>query len=849
MKNKLLLIDGNSILYRSYYALPLLMSENGIFTNAIYGFVNMLVKTINEIRPTHMAVAFDVSKKTFRNDIYADYKGTRKPMPEELAAQTQPLKDLLSLMNIKIIQKEGIEADDILGTLSKKFDNTEVIIVTGDRDSFQLISKTCSVYFTKKGISDIKIMDTLSFDEEYHIPPTSIVDLKALQGDASDNIPGVSGIGEKTALELIRSYTTLKGVYDNIENIAPRIKNKLEAGKDMAEMSYRLAKINTEVDIDVSLDDLHYDFPFSEEVYEQFKIFKFSSLLNRHDIFGEKRVEEHKLQYENIKLDNAQKLQNMVSAIEKTGSFCSFFDRFDNFYVSANGEEWMLGAVIDMFTENNLEVLLFEKLKKFYEDEGVRKLFFDSKSMRHRLLKKGISINGKFEDIAIMAHLVEGVSIKFPEDIIDVPNLSMKCPALSLSILYEKLLAELKNMNMEKLYYNVELPLSVVLFDMEAAGFKVDRARLEQLGEMYKSEIDILISKIYELAGERFNINSAKQLADILYGKLGLPHNKKMSTGAEVLEEIINSHEIVPVLLRYRKVSKLYSTYIEGLKPHIDENDLVHTSFKQTLTTTGRLSSVEPNLQNIPIRSEESREVRSIYIARNPNNVLIDADYSQIELRLLAHFSGDPFFVGAFKEGLDIHTQTACQVFGVTKENVTSDMRRIAKVVNFGVIYGISNFGLANDLKITNKEAQAYIDGFYSQHPLVRSYMDNAVKIAKETGRVSTILGRTRKMVDINSSNYMIRTRAERASQNMPLQGSAADIIKLAMLKVYNALKKGSYKAKLIMQVHDELIIDCPLDEKEEVMALLKECMNTAMELKVPLVSDVVASFRWSDGH
>ena len=399
------------------------------------------------------------------------------------------------------------------------------------------------------------------------------------------------------------------------------------------------------------------------------------------------------------------------------------------------------------------------------------------------------------------------------------------------------------------MFEDIELPLIDVLFSMEVEGFKVDRNRLDELGKQYQEEINILVSQIYDQAGKQFNINSPKQLADILFDKLGLPHSRKKSTSVEVLNELAQAHPIVPLILRYRKVAKLNSTYIEGLKPHIDQNDLVHTSFKQTLTTTGRLSSVEPNLQNIPVRTEESRAVRSVYVAHSNNHVLIDADYSQIELRLLAHCSEDPFFIEAFNLGSDIHTQTACQVYGVLKENVTPEMRRVAKIVNFGIIYGISDFGLASDLKITPREARRFIDNFYIQHPKVREYMDNAVKTARDTGRISTILGRTRKMIDINSTNYLVRSRSERAAQNMPLQGSAADIVKLAMIKVYKELKEGGYKAKLIMQVHDELIVDCPLNEVDEVSQLVRECMNTAYDLKVPLVCDVTTSYRWSDGH
>ena len=849
MAEKLVLIDGNSILYRSFYALPPLALPDGRYTNAVYGFANIIIKIINDFKPSHMVVAFDVSKKTFRNDIYADYKATRKPMPDELRSQIEPVKTMLRLMGIKILEKDHIEADDILGTITKRFEDKECMIVTGDRDTLQLISPKTTICFTKKGVTETKMVDEQALMEEYGIKPHSIVDLKALQGDNADNIPGVPGIGEKSALDLIKEYGTIENVYNNLENIKARVKNKLEEGREFADMSYKLAKINREVEIDCEFDELTFDYPFSEAVYNFMKEYKFNSILRREDIFSGDSQEVPAFKFNAEKIETEEKLQKLIKTIEKNGSFSSFYDKEGNFYLASESMEWYISSTPDMFTFGGNLDYFYNEIKQLFENPQIRKIFFDSKAMRHSLAERGIAVDGKFEDVAIMSHLAEGVSVKYPEDVLQVPGLSMKAPAQSLFIVYDQLLEKLKELNMDKLYYELELPLSKVLYDMEVEGFKVDKSRVDELGEIYAKELDLLISQIYELAGETFNINSTKQLAEILYKKLGLPHNKKMSTGAEVLQEIVNTHEIVPLILRYRKISKLNSTYIEGLRPHIDSNDTVHTSFKQTLTTTGRLSSVEPNLQNIPIRSNESREVRSIYVARNENSVLIDADYSQIELRLLAHCSGDEFFVNAFNKGLDIHAQTACQVFGVPIENVTAEMRRIAKVVNFGIIYGISDFGLASDLKVSNKEARAFIDSFYANHPKVREYMDKALNTAKDTGRVSTLLGRTRRMVDISSSNYMIRTRAERASQNMPLQGSAADIIKLAMLKVHRALKEGGYKAKLIMQVHDELIVDCPKEEEEEVKGLVRECMNTAFELKVPLVCDVVSSYRWSDGH
>lgn len=848
MAEKLVLIDGNSILYRAFFALPPLALPDGRYTNAVYGFANMIVKTIQDIQPSHMVVAFDVSKHTFRNDIFSEYKATRKPMPNELRSQIEPVKELLRKMNIKILEKEGLEADDVLGTITKRFSDKECIIVTGDRDTLQLISDKTKIYFTKKGLTDIKVMGLDEFHEEYGIEPEGIVDLKAFQGDTADNIPGAQGVGPKTALELIQNYKTVENVYEHLDELKTGVKNKLEASKDNVYMSKKLAKINRDVDIECEFSELKFDYPFNEDVYDFMIYYKFNSLLKRKELFQDFSTEEKVIQFQTEKIDNNEKLFDMIKSIEKNGFFSFFISDDNDIYFATKDEEWFIEYNQDLLSTLSYNKL-FDFVKPIFENESIRKIFFDSKAVRHILFRNGVEVKGKCDDVSILSHLVEGVSIKKVEDVLNNVNYSIKTPAMSLFLAYQDYLVKLKDLNMEDLYNNVEVPLSKVLFEMEQVGFKVDLERLESLGNQYKKEIDDLVEKIHKVAGEEFNINSPKQLAEILFNKLGLPHNKKLSTNVEILQEIEQSHEIIPLILRYRKVSKIYSTYIEGLKPHIDKNNFVHTCFKQTLTNTGRLSSVEPNLQNIPIRSEESREVRSIYVASSENNVLIDADYSQIELRLLAHFSEDEFFVNAFKNNLDIHTQTASQVFGVSLDSVTSEMRRVAKVVNFGIIYGISDFGLANDLKTTPKEARVLIDNFYNSHPKVREYMDVAVKKARETGRVETLLGRTRRMVDINASNYMVRSRAERASQNMPLQGSASDVIKLAMIKVRNSLKNKGYKAKLIMQVHDELLIDSPKDEVESVKMLLKECMNTAYELKVPLVCDITESYRWSDGH
>jgi len=849
MKDKIVLIDGNSILYRAFYALPSILSANGKYTNALFGFSNMLIKIINDIKPTHIAVAFDVSKHTFRNDIYADYKGTRKPMPDELRSQIEPLKTLLKLMKIQIVEKENVEADDIIGTLSKKFDDLDIVIVTGDRDSLQLIKKNVKVYLTKKGISDIKIMDEAAMKEEYGMTPAEFLHLKALQGDSSDNIPGVRGVGPKTAIELIQRFKSIDNVYNNLDKIKDGVRAKLEASRDLAFMSYDLSRIRCDIPLDFTIGDFTYAFPFPRAVYNFMEENSFASLIKKTNLFdmdGEPLVASD---ITPIKIDNIQKLQNAVDMIEKEGVFSLVYDENANICFATKDNEWIIPSNPDMFDTDNCFEQFYEKIKGAMQSTKIRKVFFDSKSVRHIFDKRGVEILGKVDDIAIASHLVEGISVKSFSDFLSFYKLSKLSPATGLLQSQSVLMQKLGELSMEELYSDVELPLSQILFDMEKVGFKVDRKRIDELGLRYRKELEEVCDNIYKCAGRTFNVNSAKQLAEVLYDSLGLPHSKKRSTSAEVLEEIAASHEIVPLILRYRKLSKLLSTYIDGLRPHIDSDGKVHTSFKQTLTTTGRLSSVEPNLQNIPIRSEESREVRSIYTASAEDRVLIDADYSQIELRLLAHMSGDEFFIHSFNKNLDIHSQTACQIFGTLKDNVTPDMRRIAKVVNFGIIYGISDYGLASDLKIAPKEARALIDNFYKEHPKVRDYMNSAIVKARESGRVSTILGRTRRMLDINSSNYNIRTQAERAAQNMPLQGSAADIIKLAMIKVYNSLLSHNLDAKLIMQVHDELIIDCKKSEAELAQKIVRECMNTAYELKVPLVCDMTQSYRWSDGH
>lgn len=846
MSNKLVIIDGNSIFYRSFYALPLLSNSRGEYSNAVYGFAIQIQHIIDKIKPKYMVVAFDASKKTFRNELYSEYKANRKPMPDELRSQIVPLKNLLKLMNIAVVEKEGLEGDDIIGIVSKKFLDTETIIVTGDRDSFQLVDKCTSVYFTKKGTSELAVMDEKALKEEYGVTPEQFIDVKALQGDTSDNIPGVAGVGPKTAIDLITKYGNLDGVYSHIDELSGKLKDRLVEDKDKAYLSQKLATIVTKPElIDLSLKECEYDYPFSKEVFDFYKNYEFKTLLKNEASFNlniGKKPDETNIAVNYVK---KEKLQTVIQNATKNGKLAIYFAQND-VHLSYGEEELVMRISNDLLGEGVSDYEFFEMMKPLLEDEKIEKICLDAKQDMYLLLKYKCELAGYF-DCSVAKYLIDGIPVDSLKDVLFDDDI--KFVATNLYKKADEFKVAIEDQGIHFLFYEVENPLVAVLFSMEKEGFKIDSDILNSLKQKYELEIKTLESKVYELAGEQFNLNSPKQLGEILYDKLGLKHNKKKSTDAESLEELRSQNDIIEYILRYRKVSKFLSTYILGIYPHIDAEGKVHTYFKQTFTTTGRLSSTEPNLQNIPIRSEESREIRSMFVASSPENVLIDADYSQIELRLLAHFTEDPVFIDAFNTGLDIHTKTASEVFGVDESLVTPEMRRTAKVVNFGIIYGISEYGLADDLKIPPKQARAFIQNFYAMHPAVQRYMEKTVEEARKNSKVSTLFGRTRRLFDINSSTYLVRTRAERASQNMPLQGTAADIIKIAMVKTYNALKQNNLKAKLIMQVHDELIIDAPKEESEQVCKLLKDEMENACKLSVPLIAQCATSYRWSDGH
>ncbi len=847
---KFIIIDGNSIFYREFYALPVTMkNKNGQPTNAIYGFTNLLLRVIKEYKPTHIAISFDVSHHTFRNDLYSEYKATRKPMPDELRSQFAPLKNLLELMGIKYVEKQGLEGDDIVGTLSKKF-KVETIIITGDRDTFQLIDDTTVVYMNKKGLTDVRVMDEKQMLEDYGVTPDEFVYVKSLAGDTSDNIPGVRGIGEKTALELVKKYKNLDNLYEHIDEIKGATKTKLEECKDNAYLSYQLAKINTEVDLDCALDDFKYTLPFNSSVVEFFKEFGFKSLLTKTEFFAPLSggLEKVKLEKESKEILKVEELEGLVNRLKNLKEF-GFVEVKDEIHLSDGVDDFTIKTEENLLNEGLTYLTAINLCKPLFEDEKIEKVLFDSKTVRHKMDEFGVQILGEVFDCMIARHLTTGESVTNLEQLSDDQERTEQLPALSLTESKAILLESLEETQTIKLYKEVELPLSKVLYDMEVTGFKVDKEKLDELQDKYNSELEELTKEIHTLSGSELNINSPKQMAELIYDQLKLSKSKKRSTAVEVLEELEDKHPVIPLIIRYRKVAKYLSSFIKNMYEKIDKNGFVHTTFNQTLTTTGRLSSADPNLQNIPVRGSESRDIRGIFVASEEGRVLVDADYSQIELRVLAHLSDDEAFKKAFQQNIDIHNQTAMAVFGVEENGVTPEMRRLAKVVNFGVNYGISEYGLSRDLKIPVYEARDYISAYFKLHPQIKEYMLGAIANAKETGRAVTILGRTRKMTDLNSSNFLVRQGAERASQNMPVQGSSADIIKLAMLKLNETLKSSGLDARLIMQVHDELIVDCDKKDAEAVEQMVIKSMSEAYPLSVPLVVDSSISYRWSDGH
>lgn len=815
---KFLIIDGNSIANRAFYALPFLTNREAKPSGAVFGFANIIVKLLLEEKPDYIAVAFDHARKTFRNQIYSEYKMQRKPTPTELVCQFEPIKEMLRKMQIQVIEQEGIEADDIIGTLSKKF-NTKNILLSGDRDLLQLIDNNTNVWLTKKGVSELDKVDEKRLDELFALKPYQIIELKGLMGDASDNIPGVAGVGEKTAQNLLNQYLTIEKIYENLDEIKGKLKEKLENGREMAFMSKTLATIKRDCDLNVKLEDCKLNFPFDSDVYEFFNEWNFSSLVKNNKLFDVKKTEAVKST--KTILDEAV-LDKM--AAKKMEVFC--YDLKELNFLFENkvyGVEKNFSMFDDVLTIEQI----CKKLKAVFEDNKILKITKEAKRDMHILYENNIVLNNYF-DLSVAQYMLNSGN-KNSLDGIGVEKYEETKNQL-LKAVHEK--------GLEYVYNDIEEPLTEILFEMENNGFKIDREKLQILDKEFDEKIQTYKKEIYFDAGEEFNINSPKQVAYILFDKLGIKayNNKKQSTSANVLEEL-RYIPIVDKILQYRKFMKIKTTYIDVYNALIAESgDIIHTTFNQTLTSTGRLSSSEPNLQNIPTRDDIGKNLRKIFVSKFKNGKIISADYNQIELRLLADMSGEEKLIAAYNNGGDIHRATAAEIFGIDKEKVTDAERREAKAINFGIIYGISDFGLSQNIKISRAKAKAYIDSYFTRYPSVKTFMNNNVEFAKQHGYSVTKFGRIRNIPEINSSKYNIRQFGERVAMNMPLQGTASDIIKLAMIRVHNAFVEQNIKSQLILQIHDELIVDTCEDEIEKVKTILRREMENVVTLRVPLI-------------
>lgn len=842
---KLALIDGYSLLHRAFYATPVFSTHSGNPTNGIFGFIKIIFKIIDSLNPDFMIVAFDRKEPTFRHEMYPEYKGNRKAMPDDLAVQVKPLKELLEAMHIAVCEKAGFEADDIIGALSVKYKDVKSYIYTGDMDSFQLVSENTEVYFTKRGVSDLRKLNKANFKAETGLErPSQIVDLKALMGDKSDNIPGVAGVGEKTALSLLSKYDTLSAVYDNIDGITGSLKDKLLKDRERAFLSYKLATIDTDCEVDISLENCVTPLKYSSEVKKMFAALEFTSMLAM-NVFEEAEQEE-----KSIDLPETVECYNLDFILKQIGDSREFSVCFDD-GVQIFAADKLLDVRITedgRIGDGLMEYEYTELLKTIFSSEENRVVLFDSKSVLHILRQHDVGFKCSFEDVSIQKYLCEFVAANFTmRDLCNYHMFDYSVRAYALKKISDLYSQKIIENGVEKLYEEIEKPLVYVLFEMETAGVKISKDEMEKMGEQLSAEIEQCKSKVRELCGVKINLNSPAQLGAMLYERLGIKEVKKRSgkytTGADVLEKIRDKHPSIEYILKFRTYQKLYSNYIEAFRSILGRDSVIHTTYNQTITTTGRLSSANPNLQNIPVR-EEGKELRKMFVPRE-GNIFIDADYSQIELRLLAHFSGCKELIEAYNRGDDIHSITASQVFGVALEEVTPSMRKDAKAVNFGIIYGISEFGLANNLNIEVDKAKEYIEKYFQMYASVKEYMLSNVEYAKEHGYVSTLTGRKRWIPEIKSSNYSVRQFGERAAMNMPLQGSSADIIKIAMNNVCNALKREGLKTKMILQVHDELVLEAPVSECESAAKILKYEMENAVKLSVPLTVDIHSGSNW----
>ncbi|MBE6549295.1 MAG: DNA polymerase I [Ruminococcaceae bacterium] len=842
---KLLVVDGNSILNRAFYGIRLLTNKDGLYTNAVYGMVTILSRHIEALKPDYCAVAFDLKAPTFRHKMYDLYKANRTGMPEELAVQLPYAKECMSALGFSVLSLEGYEADDILGTLSAQAneEGIEAYILTGDRDSLQLISDNTTVLL-------VKTKETLSvtekeFGEMYGIHSSQFVDVKALMGDSSDNIPGVAGIGEKTALKLISEFGSLEKLYEDYEGakLSPSVKQKLTDGKEKAFLSQKLARIDRSVPLETSMENYAYNGVKKRELRDLFVKLEFNALISK---FG----------LSDIDTDNSQ---NNAPAAEKTVikeevlSVEQIQSRFSGkkAAVTLNGEKLSLCdgetlASIDISQEN---AKIVENLLS-----SIELVTFDCKKLYKDIEAFGIHIRSCAFDCMLAAYVLDSnrTGAKLSELLVRYLGVTADADSFECSHIFalgKKLEEEILADGQEKLLYEIEIPLAAVLADMELTGFRIDVDGITRYGEVLKETADALQSRIYSYAGEEFNISSPKQLGEVLFEKMALPKSKKTKTGystdAETLQKLIPYHPIIEDILDYRQMTKLKSTYADGLAKAADAEGRVHSAFNQTGTATGRLSSSEPNLQNIPVRTEAGREFRRYFIPKNDDYVIIDADYSQIELRLLAHISGDDTMIESYREGVDIHTMTASKVFGVEPTQVTPELRKRAKAVNFGIIYGIGEYSLSEDLGISRAQAKRYIDSYLEGFPKVREYLDAIKKTAKDNGYVTTYFGRKRYIPELSSSNKNLQHFGERVAMNSPIQGTAADIIKIAMIDVDREIKKSGIDARLLLQVHDELLIEAHKDCAKKALGILKECMENAVSLSIPLEAEANFGNTW----
>jgi len=853
---KLLLIDGNSMLFRAYYATVYgqsMSASSGVPTNAIYGFALMLSKALKVIEPEYILVAFDHGKDTYRHKEYAGYKGNRNETPEDLKLQFPLIREYLDALHITHFEQAGLEADDIIGCIAKQNKDYDVSILTSDKDILQLVDEDITVYLMQKGISEMAKMTPQAVYKRFQLQPLQIIDMKGLSGDPSDNIPGVRKVGDKTAIKLLNEYGTVEGVYEHIDQIKGKMQENLLTDKDMAFMSKRLATIITDEKIDIDLDKCLYH-KEGRDAYNFYRRYDMRSLASKVQFSDEEQPKEE-VKTVVFKEKNFEIRKNLSESelLENTAL--------------------MIDEQLGLVAIGNEQLAADMKLADFLNSEGIRaflqsdkvKIFYDIKKWYHLLAPKGWQINGRNCDLMIMAFLCDG-KVKTASDLFNKYQPLEQLPSKNQLDLFAEsddygllnqqvsrllyicplLEEELKAKNMQQLYYELELPLARVLADMEMTGIRCDEKTLDKIAVETQEKIEFYQRHIWDLAGKEFNINSPKQLAEIIYDDLKLARGSKRSTDVKVLGKLVDRHPIINEILQYRKYSKLYSTYAYGLKKYIEEDGKIHCLFNQCVAETGRLSSSDPNLQNISVRNEESSLIRSAFIPEE-NCVLVGADYSQVELRILAHMADEENLISAFRQGMDIHTKTAMDIFGVSEEEVTNAMRRQAKAINFGIDYGMSAFGLSETLQIPLSMARDFIDTYYKQYPKVRAFMDNTVASCQADGYVTTIMNRRREIPEINSSDHNLREFGKRAAMNAPVQGSAADLIKVAMIKVYDELNRRHLRSKLILQIHDELILNVPVEEKDIVMELVEREMEQAMELKVPLLAESTWGYNWME--